>query len=347
MPKILGETTLWREFRRFDLIYGSSPIRGQLIARKKQVDDYFPPTSIDEINNHLLDIFSNFLRLLPRDMAHPEPDSPERLFRRELTAFKEACATFKKKDPGYHKHLTFLLTLDKPRHKKLCFDSNHFLSRDSHTFRPENRRVRRLCKAALLRSDITTHFCLDDINAQYVFLKGASSVPPAKSSSDTTAVPIRFRQRVKASRQRSSKPKPTHTLYESFTSAELRFIIKNWHEIISYTRFYQNGEPLCFFQWVLNWNAEKAFLDYLASKDIVEDSLTLTFNSTEHTFESWKVYTTTQVEIMPTEVTTVTTIPSRGLLERLKACFFKAPTETSPSQPSLPKTLHIGSAAIS
>lgn len=91
---------------------------------------------------------------------------------------------------------------------------HHFFPNSEKKLTPENRMLRRACKAALLDNRITPHFILSEMNLTHTFDRKASLKEPVGS---------RFSYMC---------------LYDSFTSAEFHFILKNWQAMENRIKFY-------------------------------------------------------------------------------------------------------------
>ncbi len=123
------------------------------------------------------------------------------------------------------RHIEFLRGLKYiPEFAKLALENNSFSSKAAHSIPTEMRRLRRLCKAGLLRLDLTIHFCLDKIDAKHVFSKGHSALLHARAQHpDYSAQRLALVECI--------SPHDGRMLYQSVTSAELRFFVNPSSEL--------------------------------------------------------------------------------------------------------------------
>ena len=116
--------------------------------------------------------------------------------------------------------------------------------------------IKRCCQAALLKPDVNKHFMLDGINLQDVF-------------------------------------EPTGDQYNSFTSAEIRFVFKNWDRIKNTITFYSNGKKIKnFFEHLNSHSALNTFKTYLETKQIEPESI----NFDQLTIANWNLHQTVKDE---------------------------------------------------
>ena len=130
---------------------------------------------------------------------------------------------------------------------KVRIDRNEYKNKKRSN---EDTVIKRCCQAALLKPDVNKHFMLDGINLQDVF-------------------------------------EPTSDQYNSFTSAEIRFVFKNWDNIKDTIKFYSNDKEVKnFFAYLNRYGAIEVFKNYLVSKQINPKSI----NFNQITIENWHIH---------------------------------------------------------
>jgi len=102
--------------------------------------------------------------------------------------------------------------------EKVKITRNDFPANEKKLYN-EERKTRRACKAALYKPDCTIHFCLDNIDIRQVFKRDYSL-------------------------QQNQRDKNERCYYDLYTSAEIRFVCKNWDKLSEKVKFYNDGKQV-------------------------------------------------------------------------------------------------------
>ena len=181
MPKF-KDTALYANFNPGDLLYGLEDTRN--LCRKTLKEKVKTRITIDEYNKVILPIFldenAKFIKNYNQD-KHEE----------------------KVKSLGDSELMLHLHFLQDVEHAKLNIQNDDLPISKKKT-EAEERKIRRACKAGMLKDGIKIHFLLDDVKLDQAFTPGQPH-------------------------------------YNKHTSAELRYIAKHWSELSDKIIFYHDG----------------------------------------------------------------------------------------------------------
>jgi hypothetical protein len=224
--------TILENFKLGDFLYGLDVYRDNtkknLRLKKFSVDTV---VTVDSYNNLLI------TNLGQKTLSNPEEEAA---FIKGLTtpqAPEEEPLT-KFSFETLHKHYQMLKS---PQHPKLSIYNNQF-PKNNKELTVSERKIRRACKACLFNPDVTIHFILDGINVLNVFDRTASLEQHAGET--------------------------YLCKHDSYTSAELRYLLKHYETIKQHVKFYADDNEIDLFSWLSMQSAvsRKAILQWTADK---------------------------------------------------------------------------------
>jgi hypothetical protein len=261
---------IFDNFKKGDLLYGLESERAKYRpALRRAINDPKYPITVDDLNNKVL-VFAK-----PKGKWSEEGEAAALSY---LNNPRDSGLSSQEEVVLYTNHLKILKNTS---YSKLNIQRNDFPDNKKDLSKTA-RSIIRICKLVIFEypkeKKCTIHFLLDKINLRHVIDREYSQ----SHSPDHRSV-----------------KRDANILFDSYTSAELRFILKKYDAILEEKvslKFYQNKEEIEFLDWILGQPKETyealvryanrkkltTFLELLQSKvDELEDNLEMESKSEE------------------------------------------------------------------